>query len=104
MNIWAIDKDISIKLLLILLDEKLNLDQFSIHQTDDLDSKAIRFSDPQVEDLCAYIYSYGQVQDPYGVQLEFPRHESTQFYTTETFEEVTLTRLVDVLTVHFNLV
>ena len=61
MNIWAIDKDISIKLLLILLDEKLNLEQFSIAQTDDLNSKAIRFSDPQTEDLSAYIYSYGQV-------------------------------------------
>lgn len=104
MNIWAIDKDISIKLLLILLDEKINLEQLSIVQAVALNSKAIRFSDPLIEDLCAYIYSYGQVQDHYGVQLEYPRYETSQFYTTETFEEVTLTRLVDLLTVHFNLV
>lgn len=103
MNIWSIDKDSSIKLLLLRLDEIIDLEQFCISISTELNAKAVRFCDAQIEGLSAYIYSYGQVQDHYGIHLELPVHADASSIYTDVYENISFERLVDVVKTHFNL-
>lgn len=103
MNIWAINKDISIKLLLLTLEEKFDLKNIELLITDDVEDKSIRISDNGMMGLSAYIYSFAQQQGNYGVHLEYPAKADSQPFDMEIFEELSLERVIDVLSIHFNL-
>lgn len=72
-NIWRLDKDPTIKSILILLQHEVGPDNFRLLNESELNEKAVRIIYPSTQrDLSAYIYSYAQRIDHYGLDLEFP--------------------------------
>lgn len=105
MNIWALDKDESIKLLLLLLSQQLGASNFVIDDRQDLDPRAVRLLKADKKGISAYLYTYGQDSDTYGVHLELPVHrERNRSNDIEIFEGISIERLVDILCVHFDLI
>jgi hypothetical protein len=103
LNIWALDKDISIKhLLLLLLQERIDVSCY-IHDEHDMDSRAVRLSNPEEPGYSVYIYTYGQDHEKYGVHLEYANiDDSTVKDTVEEFDNISFDRLVELLKVQFN--
>jgi hypothetical protein len=98
MNIWAADKDISIKHLLLLLSDLFQPDSFEIIVNEDDDAKAVRLKNPKVRETQIYIYTYGQEEGRYGVHIEFPNLQETNYSDTiEIFENVSFDSLVNML-------
>lgn len=103
MNIWALDKDISIKHLLLLLSDCIGSQRFVISLEPALDDMAIRIHKPDEPDISAYLYTYGQDEAHYGVHLEFPLLTATETgKTVEMQEDLDFDQLVDVLQVHLS--
>lgn len=101
MNIWALDKDIRIKHLLLLLSERLGAQCFSISTEAGLDAMAIRIFKSDEPDLSAYLYTYGQDNERYGVHLEYPLLAETSLSKSiEMQEGLDFEQLVDLLQMH----
>ncbi|MBI1423270.1 MAG: hypothetical protein GC149_07380 [Gammaproteobacteria bacterium] len=101
MNIWALDKDISIKHVLLLLQEGLGVAQFCISTDAELDAMAVRIYRPGEEGMSAYLYTYGQQAERYGVHLEYPAlPESAMSKNIEMQEDLNFDQLLAVLQVH----
>lgn len=102
MNIWAMDKDLSIKQLLIMLDTELaSLNRF-VNNSLATDDKAVFLVHPESPGMRAYVYTLGQAPDRYGVQLEFPP-ENGPVMLMETYENLRYPALKDILMVHLDL-
>lgn len=72
-NIWALNKDPAIKVILLMLQHKLGPDTFLLLDEERLNDKAIRIAtDATRHELSAYVYSYAQSKERYGLDLEFP--------------------------------
>jgi len=72
-NIWRLDKDPLIKAVLLMLAEKTGTDSFIIIEPDKLNNRAVRIaSGCSPELLSAYIYTYAQREQHFGLDLEFP--------------------------------
>lgn len=103
-NIWALEKDISIKYLLLMLRETFGAETFDVIAPDEGHPQSVNLIRPDEQNLHAYIYTYGQKAECYGIHLEYPSSiDSLRFDTTEILEEVGYERLVDILAVHFNI-
>lgn len=104
MNIWAADKDISIKHLLLLLNDIFQPDSFEIVVSEDDDARAVRLKNPQSPNTQLYIFTYGQEQERYGLHIEFPNLEETNYSDTlEIYENVTFESLVRIIATNLNL-
>ena len=105
LNIWALEKDESIKLMLLLLAETLGADSFALAENQELDGRAIRLAKIDDPSIRAYIYTYGQEQEHYGVHLELAVHEEVDISNdVAVYENVSLDRLAGMLCVHFDVV
>jgi hypothetical protein len=103
-NIWALEKDISIKCLLLLLTDTFGAETFDVIAPDEGHAQSIRLIRPDEQNMHAYIYTYGQKPECYGIHLEYPSSvDSLRFDTTEIIEELSYERLVAILAVHFNI-
>jgi hypothetical protein len=72
-NLWALNKDPAIKAILLLLQHQTGAESFLLLDEDRLNDKAIRIATLATQtELAAYIYSYGQSKERYGLDLEFP--------------------------------
>ncbi|WAK02252.1 hypothetical protein [Methylobacter sp. YRD-M1] len=72
-NIWSLDKDPSIKAILIMLQHEVGPNGFMLLDENLLDAKAVRIIFPPTQrELAAYVYSYAQREAHYGLDLEFP--------------------------------
>lgn len=104
MNIWAIDKDESIKLLLLLLTQELGANSFAVAENLKLDPRSVRLHKTGEPLICTYIYTYGESAEKYGIHLEFPFHDEADISSSmDIYEGVSFDRLVDLLRTHFNL-
>jgi len=104
MNIWALEKDIRIKHLLLLLGECLGANSFSISANPVLNDKAVRIYKTGVPDMSAYLYTYGQPEDRYGVHLEYPEFSGMDTgMNFEMKEDIDFDHLVEVLQVHLDI-
>lgn len=96
MNVWAINKDMPLKLLLLELvhrygENTLALKEHEQHfQAIDL----CTLNDPA---LSAYIYTFGQLQGRYGIDLKYPI--STNNIVGEN-ENLTLDQILEILSTH----
>ena len=72
LNIWALPKQRTIKLLLFQLQEKLAQGNFSLADTGGKEYYAISLVKPDEPEVRAYVYTYGQLKDLYGIHLEYP--------------------------------
>jgi hypothetical protein len=105
MNIWALDKDESIKLLLLLLREQLGPGSFVILENQTLHPRAVRLAKNDEPSISAYLYTYGQEAGTYGIHLELPDHEDVSASNDmEIHEGIGIERLMDMLCVHFDIV
>ena len=104
MNIWAADKDIRIKHLLLMLNEIFQPGSLEIILSEEDDSRAVRLKNPHVPETQIYIFTYGQEDDLYGVHIEFPNLQETNYSdTVEMFENISFESLVDILTVNLDI-
>jgi len=104
VNIWAIEKDNSIKLLLLLVTEALSADNFHISENHNLDVRSVRLFKKDDSLISAYIYTYGQLEERYGLHLEFPFHNEMDISSSmDIYEGISFKTLVDLLSVHFDL-
>ena len=103
-NIWALDKDISIKHLMLMLMEYFGDDAFDINTDRQDHPQSICLYKPDSREVQAYLYTYGQDEEHYGVHLEFPAIANNQrFDNTEIYENTSLDNLVEILAVHFDI-
>ena len=101
MNIWGLERDQSIRHLLLLLVAQLGEGAFEVDLQIPTDSRAIFIRDPQQPALCAYLYTVGQEAGRYGVHLEYPPGSSGG-NLFEAQENVSLAALVEMLAAHFD--
>ncbi len=102
MNIWALDKDISIKHLLLLLTQDIAADGITLIDPENLHHKAVRIGNNR-NAATAYLYTYGQAEGKYGLHLEYPHHEESNISELEDmYEELNYESLLEILKVHFN--
>ncbi|WP_018415166.1 hypothetical protein WKI13_14085 [Teredinibacter turnerae] len=102
MNFFTLDRDPTIKQLLISLDTELSGIDSCVDADFATDSKAIFLRHRDNAGMCAYIYTVGQRDNRYGVQLEFPP-ENGPVLAMETYENIGYNALKDILMVHLDL-
>jgi hypothetical protein len=101
MNIWALDKDLRIKHLLLLLSDRLGAQSFAISTEPVVDAMSVRIFKPGEADLSAYLYTHGQDEERYGVHLEYPViTEISLSKSIEMQEGLDFEQLVDLLQMH----
>ncbi len=72
-NLWNLEKDTSIKALLIMLQHEVGPDSFALLDNELLNEKAVRVVNPKTQrELSAYVYTYAQREGRYGLDIEFP--------------------------------
>lgn len=107
MNIWALDKDISIKHLLLLVENGKPSLKYKLITDDTLDCKAVRLTSND-ESVSVYIYTYGQDHQRYGVHLEYPDVANRNTGTSpldplgEEYDNLSFAQLLSILQVQFS--
>lgn len=103
VNIWAYEKDISIKYLLLLLRDEFSEIPYQIQAEQNTDERAVRLGNPNDTEQSLYIYTYGQEKDRYGVHLEYANQQNRSISDiVEVFDNLTYEQLVDVIKVQFS--
>ena len=99
MNIWASKKDISIKHLLLLLAEQFQHGSYDIVESNLDDERAVRLVNPLITGIQLYVFTYGQKEGCYGVHIEFPDLQETNYADTlEIHENISFNNLVSIIT------
>lgn len=102
MNIWSLDKDQSIRHLLLLLSTRLGEHNFVVDEGAKCDSRAVFLHHPSDPRTRVYLYTVGQAEGRYGMHLEYPP-TATAANLLEMLENQTLEAVVDSLAVHFDI-
>jgi hypothetical protein len=104
MNVWALQKDNSIKHLLLMLENDLpGWTAWVVSEPDSVDDKAIRLCDSKATSTCVYIYTYGQKQERYGLHLEYPVATDVNYSdTVDMYEDISYSLLLTLLEQHLN--
>lgn len=99
-NLWGLKKDISIKHLLLLLQQDMGKDGFTLLSANKLDDLSIRLGSAFTK-ATAYVYTYGQRAERYGLDLEYPvnaeRNSSEQ---EQSYEDLRYEWLLEILKQH----
>jgi hypothetical protein len=106
MNIWALSKDVFLKHLLLVVAEQYETDGLEFSPRWENDFHAIGLNRPDLPGLLAHVYTHGQSDGNYAVQLEFPEPTAAGNMLTAVpteKEEISLKSLVDILAVHLEL-
>lgn len=99
MNVWAIDKELRIKIFLVELIHRYGENRFSLQEhTDQFQAIEIFLSDQQR--IRAYIYTFAQPKDKFAIDLIFPINENNIIGENEN---LTLEQLFNILQIHFEL-
>ena len=71
MNIWVLKKDIPLKLLLLELVQRYGENVLALNYSEQ-NFQAIDIHLPDEPKLSAYVYTFGQTQGLYGIDLRYP--------------------------------
>ena len=96
MNVWAIDKDIPLKLLLLELVHRYGENTLALNNQEQ-HFQAIDLCTITEPDISAYIYTFGQSSGRYGIDLKYPI--STHNIVGEN-ENLTLDQIIEILSIH----
>jgi len=96
MNVWAIKKDIPLKLLLLELVYRYGENTLALKEQE-LHFQAIDLCTFNEPDLSAYIYTFGQNAGRYGIDLKYPI--STNNIVGEN-ENLTLDQIIEIISTH----
>ena len=100
MNIWALPKDPPIRSALSRLSGNFDMRHLVLDCSDNQNRRAIRICDCAVTGLSAYLFTFGQSQSRYGLQLEYPTTAGVE-PPYDTQEELQLKRVIELLAMHF---
>ncbi|MCG8613226.1 MAG: hypothetical protein MI864_22170 [Pseudomonadales bacterium] len=101
-NIWNLNRDAEIKALLIDLTTRFGDQAFKVEYHTLSHPESVFIYHPQIPEVRAYLYTYGQSAGRYGVHLEHPLALSLD-NLFNVYENLNMERLVDILTVHFEI-
>jgi len=102
VNPWSLRKSARIKSLLIRLEEQVPGLQWQVDFTQRSPLDGIYLVHPASNALRAYLHVHGQRQGKAGLHLEFPAvYDRGPSY--ESYEDLTLARLADMLAAHFGI-
>lgn len=104
MNIWALDKDISIKHLLLMLSEEYGQGTLDMLETDDDNYRAVRIANLKDSEASLYVFTYGQDEGHYGVHIEYPDLVETAYNNTlEIYDNLSFDMLEDLIQSHLGI-
>jgi hypothetical protein len=96
MNVWAIDKDIPLKLLLLELVHRYGENTLAL--SDQVQHfQAIELCTVNEPNISAYIYTFGQNAGRYGIDLKYPI--SAHNIVGEN-EDLSLDQIIEILSTH----
>jgi hypothetical protein len=99
-NLWALDKHSTIKHLLLRLQQDMGEETFNVLDAERLHTQSIRIGAEQTP-ATAYLYTYGQAAQRYGVHLEYPyNEESNTSELEEIYEELRYNQLLEIVKLH----
>jgi hypothetical protein len=78
-NVWALNKDESLKLLLLLLQDQVPPESWVLDEASARDSKSVWVHAAADPALRAYIATHGEAQGRYSVHLEYPSTDGPRF-------------------------
>jgi len=96
MNVWAIKKDIPLKLLLLELVHRYGENTLAMKEQEQ-HFQAIDLCMLHDPALSAYIYTFGQTTGRYGIDLKYPI--STNNIVGEN-ENLTLDQIIEIISTH----
>lgn len=100
-DIWSINKDPTIKAVLLQLDMSFNSSNYIVDLGHDKNLNSVYIRDISCPDLSAYIYSYAQNANHYGVELE--QKDDAGAINIESYDELNVHRVLDLVSAHLNL-
>lgn len=102
-NIWRLPKHNRIRHVLMLLHQDLGDHPFQLLDIETLNEQSIRLGSLH-SPATAYLYTYGQQKERYGLQLEYPMHaESNVSELEETYEDLSYQRLLETIKLHLQI-
>jgi hypothetical protein len=96
MNVWAIDKDVPLKLLLLELVQRYGENTLALNNQEQ-HFQAIELCPVTEPDISAYIFTFGQNAGRYGIYLKYPI--SAHNIVGEN-ENLTLDQIIEILSTH----
>jgi hypothetical protein len=96
MNVWAINKDTPLKLLLLELVHRYGENTLALNNREQ-HFKAIELCMLNDPALSAYIYTFGQTSGRYGIDLRYPI--SAHNIVGEN-ENLTLDQILEIISIH----
>ncbi len=102
LNPWTLRKSTRIKSLLIRIASDIEGIQWQVDAAMRSHADGIYLSHPREAGLRAYLHVHGQAEGRSGVHLEFPSVDG-RGPTYETYEDLSVTRLAEILAAHFGL-
>jgi hypothetical protein len=100
INVWAIDKDIPLKLLLIEWAHQFGENNLMLNLAE-AHFQAIELIAPDDPNLRAYVYTFAQPQGCYGIDLKYPMPEHNIIGGNEN---QSLEQIMTILQTHFSLI
>lgn len=98
MNVWAIDKDVNLKHVLLELVHRYGENTFGL-EASETHFQAVEIFLRTQPSLRAYIFTFSQARDRYGIDLFFPMSQSE---IVGENEELTFEHLLTIIETHFN--
>ncbi|MFZ2407196.1 MAG: hypothetical protein WAW41_18850 [Methylobacter sp.] len=96
MNVWAINKDIPLKLLLLELVHRYGENTLALNNQVQ-HFQAIDLCTVSEPNISAYIYTFGQSAGRYGIDLKYPI--SAHNIVGEN-EDLTLDQIIEIISTH----
>lgn len=96
MNVWAIEKDQPLKLLLLELVHRFGENALAIN-TQETHFQAIELCALNDTKLAAYIYTFAQASSRYGIDLKYP---IAQHNIIGENENLPLENIIDIISTH----
>jgi len=96
MNVWAIDKDTPLKVLLLELVHRFGEHTLALN-TQETNRQAVELCSLSDPHLAAYIYTFAQPPGSYGIDLKYP---IAQHNIIGEHENLPLDRIIDIINTH----
>lgn len=104
MNIWSCNKHKSIKLLLFKVVKQFGDEHVCIESRDNKDYFSVALIKPDQPEVSAYIYTYGQTRDEYGLHIEYPWFgEDGLNDTLYAYDGLNINQVINTLATHFEI-
>ena len=88
---------------MLALNHEVGIEGLTIDNTEEANTQALRLYDRHIEGLSAYLYTYAQPVNRYGLELSFPGQLTGETPPYRPMEALNLEQVIDQLCLHFDL-